>query len=363
MSDHSKLAPSSASRRMQCPGSRELQEKYPEAEDNQERIDGEIAHHHLANLLRGIPIPSDVSDEMHDSIMVFVDSLPPLQGADVHIEERLTMHKIHPEAFGTPDFWAWLPDTQTLDVRDYKHGHGFVSEYCNWQLLMYAIGAIEHEEKTFRRFTIDGDFKIRLTIVQPRCFMSERGPVRSSEITSKELREFFLPKLIENSAIAMGDKLVTETGPECANCSAAHACGTLQLAAYNVIKVVGRGQTFDLPSNIIGREMKLMNDCMEALKARQKALEAEMIARIKQGEILTGWNLEQGYGRQKWTIPVNEVVEMAAMMGVDVSVKDALTPVQAIKKGFAKELVDSISERPKGEVKLVPFKGISNFKG
>jgi hypothetical protein len=362
MSDHSQLAPSSADRRMQCPGSRRLQKIYPESEDNPAAIEGDLAHAYLAEFMRGKELPSTITEEMYDAIMMFKDSIDPTDIVIGYIEQKLTMRTIHPEAYGTPDFWAWFPEKHILDIRDFKFGHGFVDEFENWQLLMYAIGAIEREESTFRRFTIDGDFEVRMTIVQPRNY-SSRGPVRTWSITSKELRERYLPRLIDNCVESMRDDAPTEVGTHCANCSAAHACETLQASAYNVVKVIGRGQTFDLPSNTIGKEMKLLDDCMEVLKARTNALETEMIARIKEGEILTGWQLEQGYGRQKWTVSANEVIEMAKMMEVDVAVPGVLTPVQAIKKGFAKELVESISERPKGEVKLVAFAGISQFKG
>ena len=79
-----------------------------------------------------------------------------------------------------------------------------------------------------------------------------------------------------------------------------------------------------------------------------------LLARIKQGAAIPGWMAQQGQGREKWAMPLPEVIALGQMMGVDISKPGAVTPKQAIKAGLPAELVKQYSETPFGEIKLVP---------
>jgi hypothetical protein len=143
------------------------------------------------------------------------------------------------------------------------------------------------------------------------------------------------------------------TGGECRDCSARHACPTLQASSYSVVQMVGKNIPFDLPANALGHELAMLKEAQTLLDARVSGLEDEVLGRIKRGQSINGWMTEQGLGREKWSKPVEEVIALGAMLAIDISKPATLTPKQAIKAGLPAELVASYSETPKGEVKLV----------
>ena len=80
------------------------------------------------------------------------------------------------------------------------------------------------------------------------------------------------------------------------------------------------------------------------------------MAAIRKGEPATGWTLEQGYGREKWTQPVADVLALGAALGYDLAKpQEAITPAQARKKGIDDAVISAYSEKPKGEMKLRPL--------
>ena len=69
---HAILAPSSAARRKQCPGSRRMAELFP-TEPTPQSIEGDFAHAILAAFLRGEVPPAGATDEMLDGAELFLD--------------------------------------------------------------------------------------------------------------------------------------------------------------------------------------------------------------------------------------------------------------------------------------------------
>jgi hypothetical protein len=144
------------------------------------------------------------------------------------------------------------------------------------------------------------------------------------------------------------------TGPECQDCSARRACTTLQSVAYNVVDVTSDPIPFDLPPEQLGAELALMTAAAERLKARISGLEDEVLSKLKQGVSIPGWMTEQGSGRERWARPVEEIIALGEMMGVNVNKPTAVTPKQAIKAGIPAVVVAQYTETPVGEIKLVP---------
>lgn len=80
--------------------------------------------------------------------------------------------------------------------------------------------------------------------------------------------------------------------------------------------------------------------------------------------MLQGWMLEQGFGREAWTVTPEEVFALGDMMGVDLRKKpEAITPAQARKLGLDEDVSKAYSKRPPGEVKLVPATIDKLFQG
>ena len=139
MTSHSKLPPSSAARRVACPGSRALEEKYPETEESPYSREGNIAHWVASDML-GKPTtpPNDemITQEMEDGAELYVNHISnvldlvgkkyrvQLTFDTLRIEERIDIKRIHPECWGTPDAWFYRGDE--LHIFDYKYGNGYI---------------------------------------------------------------------------------------------------------------------------------------------------------------------------------------------------------------------------------------------
>lgn len=362
MSEHAVLAPSSAARWMQCPGSVTMSELYPQqAEDDPKALEGVLAHAVCAAALTGAPIPDGATEEMLEGADLWADAINPVvrpRELPLLIESRVECPNVHPENWGTPDAWSIDRASKIIYVWDYKFGHRYVEAFENWQLLDYAAGILHVAGLTTEDLA---QFTIHLTVVQPRNFHKD-GPVRMWIVSVPDFMGYVL-RLKLGAQAALQPHAPTYTGPECLDCPARHACPAQQAATYSAVEIAGQSIPFDLPPEALGRELQIVTDAIDTLKARQRGLENETLGRIKQGVNVPGWMTEQGLGRERWARPVEEVVALGVMMGIDVSKASAVTPKQAIKAGLPAEMVREYAETPIGEVKLVPSKLSRIFKG
>jgi hypothetical protein len=344
MTAHSKLPPSSAARRVQCPGSRIMSERYPQDENDPKAREGTEAHLVVAAHLRAEPTPAFATEEMLDGADMFHDAL---RGNIPHIEERVDCSSIHPDCWGTPDAWYFYPKRKWLHVLDYKFGRRHVEVFENWQLLEYAAGIIAN-------FPLEV-LGVSLTIVQPRSYHKD-GPVRTWNLNRLEFIGYVI-SLKEAEDLATRDMPECKTGPECRDCPARHACPTLQSSGYSAAKSSGEAISFELSPAAMGKELAMLRDSIMLMSARADGLENEALVKAKQGVAVPGWTTEQGQGREKWAKPVEEVISLGEMLGIDVSKPGVVTPKQAIKKGLSEDVVRAYSETPPGEVKLVRDNG------
>src|ERR1035437_6556771 len=345
MSEHAILAPSSAARWVQCPASAKLALLFPETQDSPKALEGTLAHAVCVAVLQGSPVPAGATDEMLEGADLYVDAIHARTSVSGGmIESKVFCKHIHPENWGTPDFWSINHETRILDVVNYKFGHRHVDAFENWQMIDYAAGCE----------SVAGVGKVdlfRLTVVQPRNYC-KGGPVRTWEIKTDDLRAYWV-ELAMKAQAAMEPTAPTIAGPECRDCPARHACSTLQNAAYAACDWIGVNTPFELGAGALGRELRTMQDAAGLLAARIGGLENEVLGKIKSGVSIPGWMTEQGQGREKWAKPVSEIIALGQMMGVDVAKPGVLTCKQAIKAGIPAEVVQSYTETPIGEVKLV----------
>lgn len=88
---------------------------------------------------------------------------------------------------------------------------------------------------------------------------------------------------------------------------------------------------------------------------RLSGLEEQALHEIKQGQHVTFYNAKTTYGRKRWKkdVPVDQVIFMAELQGVDVRKPQELdTPAQCIKKGIDPSVVEQYAETPVTGVKL-----------
>lgn len=359
MTDHSILPPSSAARRMACPGSRALEALYPQ-EDSPYAIEGRLAHELAASLLK-LKIKDD--GLLHDYSQTYTEEM--LEGANLYadhvskiicrhqliiykIEQRVNIERIHPDCWGTPDCWAYDPDIEELFIFDYKFGHGFVDVFENWQLIEYAAGAIG---KLFN--TAPPIRKFNFCIIQPRSYHKD-GPIRYWSITPQEL-EIYITRLQETEQKAMEPNAQCIPNPECTYCVGRHACQALQQAALTVVDISKSNTPWELSPADLGKELKLLKNAAELLDARITGLEEQVLSKIQSGVRVPHFKVEPSIGREKWKVPVNAIEIMGVLFGCDLlKPKEAITPKQAIKAGVPESIVKNYVEVQHGKLKLVP---------
>jgi len=356
-SEHAPLPPSSAHLWKYCAGWRIMQNAantYPLEEDETKAAEGVAAHWAVAEVLNGRTIgtgqiaPNGVvlTDEMCEGADLTDDAVG-AERSSLHVEEPVRAFYVHEDNWGTPD--AWRMHGGVLDVWDYKFGHRHVPEFENWQLINYATACMFslylHEAPD--RY----DTPVRLTVVQPRDYHAS-GPVRTWTLTVRELLKY-AEKLHDAAYANYAPEPECTPHRSCGDCKARHVCPALQGSALAWAEQATPPLPIVLTPPALSRQLVLLDWATDLIKARRDGLAAQAMDYLRRGETLPGWALKQGQGREKWKAPIEEVLAMASMMGVDISKPGALTPKQSIKAGLPAATVAAYSETPVGELKLV----------
>lgn len=380
MTDHAPLPPSAAARwGGQCPGSAQLEAADPltPPDDVTEAAAWGVAGHWLAakwlrdgpGAVDGMRAPNGVvvDEEMVEAVGMYVDDVldtlatrvgtqagaltaPYLAG--LHIEERVDCSWVHADNWGTPDLWYFAPRGAggLLLIWDAKFGHRFVDAYRNWQMIDYTSGILSRPE--FRNLN-HAQVQVVMTVVQPRNY-HPAGPVRRWAQTALELAGPW-QELRDAAFEARHPEADSRTivGPECRDCKGRHRCAALHAAADSVADLAGDTTPISLPPIALGVELRALRRAADLLDARITGLEAEAVARLRGSQNVPFFALEQGTGREQWTV---EADTLEATLGSAVlAPRKALTPAQ-VRKALGKDavpLVDAFATRPPGPLKLI----------
>lgn len=162
---HSKLSPSSAARWARCAGSVAAESKYKD-KTNSYAEEGTLAHDVAYRMVSGEPIEGlNVSNEMIDyckKYESYINGITSEKWSLVLFEQKVNYDNIVSKEeypVGTAD--CIIVSKDTLHVIDFKYGFGAVKAYENYQLLIYALGALNS-------YDLNHVTKIQLHIVQPR---------------------------------------------------------------------------------------------------------------------------------------------------------------------------------------------------
>lgn len=352
---------SDANQWMTCNGSFRAQQAYPplDVEPSQSRLEGRAAHEVAQKLFKNEPF-SDlvgslskdgivIADELFDAAREYFNEVWGYCNThgrvhDLHVEEMCPVPG-YDDWYCIPDAWVYVPEVKVLRVYDAKFGHRIVDPFENWQLLIEAYAIVETHH-------LDVDI-IELVIVQPRGFTSE-GTVRKWALTYDELCVYrqqvneTMPRVLDTAPLCT-------PGPHCLDCSARAHCDTLKQQSYAGIDYVQSLQTHNLSGHSLGVELRLLQRAQEMIKMRLSGLEEQALHEIKQGQHVTFYNAKTTYGRKRWKkdVPVDQVIFMAELQGVDVRKPQELdTPAQCIKKGIDPSVVEQYAETPVTGVKL-----------
>lgn len=332
---HSPLAPSSAYRWVSCEGSVQLEALYPEQEEDPSAAEGTAAHHAGAEMLLGrepgtvAPNGVVLTEEMLDGAQMWVDDVRSIgaPASELQVEQRVYMPRIHAQAYGTPDTWLFVPATGTVYVWDFKFGHGVVEHFENWQLIGYVCGILDLLGIDGRN---DQELWCELRVVQPRAYHRE-GRVRTWRVRASDLRGYF-NRLNLAAHAAMRPGAATRTGSYCLHCNAAANCETLRKAVTHAADWLGGSSPEELPARAAGEEMELLEHLATLVKARRTARTADLSARLRRGEGVPGWCLENTTGAKAWKPEdKDKVIMLGALLGLELAKEPApITPTQAL---------------------------------
>lgn len=356
---HFPLAASAAPRWVACAGSVNLCALYPSGDTPKSR-EGTAAHWvasesvlNVAPALGAIaPNGVEVTEEMLDGAEMYAADVLKVAagGGKLHIEETMGCRLIHSDCGGTPD--AWHHDSGNITVWDYKFGHGFVDVFENWQLIVYAAGILAELGVTNYSGVDDSFFTFNFRIVQPRNYHRD-GPIREWRVRACDLRAHFniLRAAAEKAWLRVDAKCAPNE--QCDHCDGRGHCEALQQTGFKGMDYASGSTPLELTNAALGTELTLINHYLARLEARKTGLEEMAAAQIKAGGSVPGFALDSTVGRLAWSKPVEEVIALGQMMGVEVSKPGVITPTQAIKAGLPDTVVAGYSARPPGSLKLV----------
>lgn len=336
MSEHSILPPSSAARRVACPGSRYLESLYPR-EEGEAAKEGTAAHEEAAECLRTGKNSSNSYIQMYIDYIREVTKDHP---GTVAIEKKVEMPAIHEMSWGTVD--AYSCDRQfIIHIFDFKYGFKEVEAFENWQLLAYSAYFSGNSQVCGFKFHI----------VQPRCFSS--SPIKTWELGYFEAQNYW-QQLQRVEAVAMETNAPQRVSSACYGCKARHACSTFQSAVLNQIDAMRYNLPNDLSNEELGQELRVLHHAQELIEARISGLEEEALYKLKAGERVPNYEIGQVQSRERWAKDSSEIDILASLFNVDLrKPPEFITPKQAIKAGIPAEVIREYSETPVGAYKLV----------
>lgn len=366
MTGHAFLAPSNAHVWVKCSLNPTMVRRYPKEDDEKTR-EGDAAHWVNHTLMTtGVMLPigtqtpsgATVTKEMQDGAEVWRHAIGELSGRTLYYETRVRGGSIHKtENDGTPDLWEFTPGTPPLlTVFDYKFGHRLVDAFENWQGINYLSLIMDH--LGVHNGTHDQMIAARIVIVQPRGYGHPEGLIREWRIPQlSDLRADF--NILRNAAERATDpeRVVGSVNEHCGDCPGRHACQSLQRNVLAGSDIVASPLPLELPTEALGHELRAVRRLIKLAEARKAGLEEQARSEILRSKRVPFSTMKESAPRERWKVPTETLKPIGAAFGVTIVQEEPITPAQARAAGVPAELVDSLCERPRGELKVVEDDG------
>jgi len=314
---HSLLSPSSAHRWVVCTASVAMCKDCEET-DSEYADEGTLAHELAYTMFKGLPEPEGVTDEMREYVKTYVTNVGIISQGAIYswVEEKLDLSEVLgvPDQSGTGDYIAIVG--KELQVHDLKYGKGVkVSATNNWQLILYALGALEfvdllgHEIETVKivihQVRVGEPDECTYTVDELRemgSFLKEQARVAMQIYTGAE----FANK-IPDVYFCPGEK-------QCRFCPAKATCPALQKFALSsivdqfedltneeVLQAQVREAIDKVPEHTTERLSILMKN-LELIQQWVKAVNEHVYSLLLNGIEVPGFKLVEGRaGPRKWS--------------------------------------------------------------
>jgi hypothetical protein len=369
---HSKVGFSSRKRWAACPGSVKLSEGIPTTSSKYAE-EGTAAHalqqHCLLNKVHATSlVGKEFSYEDHGeqkSIVVLEGMATNIQGvlndirnmlnseigAELRVEDRLHLHQIHEDLFGTGDVIIWLPSQTRLVCRDLKYGAGVAVDIededgdANPQLEGYALGAL-------LKYPEWHPTEVEIIIDQPRAFhvsgeTSRRKVLPVSYFVDMAADIVDEVKATERATEAYGkmqpiawEVSFLHEGSHCRWCPAAPICPLLKSKAQLVAKkVFAPAVTYD------PKDLSKVLDWLPILEAWIKNVREFAYAEAEQGRTPPQYKLVEKEGRSKW----RQDIAVALADALDIPLADLFEPAKLKGITDIKKLAPGTNDKERAE--------------
>jgi hypothetical protein len=282
-----------------------------------------------------------VTAEMAEYVDIYIDHIRSRSDVVNRVEQSFKFDVNGVVITGTSDAVSMNSDIIYID--DLKYGYRLVDPCGNWQLLIYAMGAVLAERAYVPK-------RIVMSIVQPRPW-HRNGPVRSWEISYEELNEYYKALAI-HAEEAMRDDAPLKTGEHCVYCDARDECPAWQQAGMNAVDIICSGVNDVLTPGALSMELTNLRRAKTVLESRIAGLEELAKEKVKSGTIIPGYDVQRSLGHAKWLKSV-DVATLEMMTGKTLSEQKLVTPAEAKRRGVPDEIVKAFTERPDNGFKLV----------
>lgn len=307
MTAHALLAPSSAHRWLECPGSIAANADKP-WEQSIHALTGTTAHALLEMCLRLHTGPEEffgqkldpehlpIDEEMVDAVGYALDYVHAYMAdhkkAVIHIEKPVYPGPLLGQprriVWGTPDIQMYVPNVELVTI-DYKHGVGIpVSVKDNPQIKLYHAGR-RAENGKFTRY--------RSVVIQPR--LPKRKPVQEASLTDKQLVQWLDDVVKPVIPIALAEDAPRKAGDWCRYCHASGACpAQLKQAFDRAAKEFGKVNRD--PKRVTPAELAKYLDMLPMVEEAVGSLKAIGIRAVHAGVKVPGYVASWTRAKRVW---------------------------------------------------------------
>lgn len=360
MSSHAKLSPSSAERWINCPPSVKMSERFKD-KSSVYAEEGTLAHKLAELKLKKELMKIDVDDneflkikehelyspDMEEHTDEYVEYIRHLlsklldKSPFIKAETKLDLSFIASNTFGTAD--CIIASGDELFVIDFKYGKNVeVSSEYNYQMMLYALGALELFDGLIYDFK-----KVTMIIIQPRM-----NNISTFTLSKKELYEFLNELVKPNAKKALKGEGNTNYGDWCKFCKAKSICRNYA-NKYNP-----RFKKVD-PNCLTNTEIAERIKALKGLEGYLSELKDYAVNASLDGEYFPGYKVVEGRSLRAWN---NEEEALEKIKNnTDLEDKDlfetkpkSISKLEKLigKRKFA-DITDGLINKPKGKPTLV----------